>query len=72
MSPLYSATQLSRVVVLGETYVNRHYCSNKLQTAKFETTGQLLFYGLISCIFSSVASVYFFTVGLLQMFTPWR
>jgi magnesium-transporting ATPase (P-type) len=62
---------LRRVIVLGETQANRGYCSNKLQTAKFETTWELLVYGLISCIFSSVASVYFFTVGLLQIFTPW-
>ncbi|MFN7141849.1 MAG: hypothetical protein ACK4UN_21220, partial [Limisphaerales bacterium] len=44
---------LRRVVVMGETQVNRAYCSNKLQTAKFETTWELLVYGLISCIFSS-------------------
>lgn len=71
MSPS-SSSILRRVIVLGETHANRSYCSNKLQTAKYETTWQLLVYGLISCIFSSVASVYFFTVGLLQIFTPWR
>lgn len=70
MSPS-SSSILRRVIVLGETHANRSYCSNKLQTAKYETTWQLLVYGLISCIFSSVASVYFFTVGLLQIFTPW-
>ncbi len=67
-----SSSSLNRVVVLGESQANKGFPSNKLQTAKFETNWQLLFYGLISCIFSSVASVYFFTVGLLQMFTPWR
>lgn len=70
-SPSSLVARLRRVIVLGETQANRAYCSNKLQTAKFETTWELLIYGLISCIFSSVASVYFFTVGLLQIFTPW-
>jgi len=62
---------MARAIVVGETAMNR-FCSNKLRTAKFETTWQLLVFGLASCIFSSVASVYFFAVGMLQMFTPWR
>ena len=62
---------LPRVVVIGESAANRDFCPNKLQTATYETNTSLIFYGLFHCIFSSVASVYFFTVGLLQMFTPW-
>ncbi|KAL6079730.1 Ptype transporting ATPase-like protein [Balamuthia mandrillaris] len=61
----------TRLIVLGDSTPNKGFPSNKVRNARYATNFQLLTWGLLRCIFSSVSSVYFFTVGMLQMFTPW-
>lgn len=58
-------------IILGEPSVNRGFPSNRVQTAQYQSFFHLLTWGLLWLIFKSLASIYFFTVGLLQLLTPW-
>jgi magnesium-transporting ATPase (P-type) len=56
---------------MGESEKNVEFGSNVVQTARYTGFRSLLFRGLLDLVVSSVASLYFFVVGLLQMCTTW-
>ena len=62
----------TRAIIIGDPIGNQsqNFLPNTLRTARFRNSLSLLTYGFLWLIVKSLSSIYFLTVGLFQLLTP--